>query len=372
MPPFDAELMHWPTIAAFTAYLQGVPRPSWCTGITNHNTYQPDERNWAGMASMRSLVAYYRDTKQWPSGPHLFLAAAAPNAANTGIFQLTPIARPGTHAGACNAHNIGIENVGNFDARPPTLDQYTLLLAVNRAILEHWGIPPASVNVHNECMLGRTCPGKHLTGTQIRADLSRPWPRPPSHAITPASSLLWEPRATPEQCAAFILSRPHGEYTFGDVRSIVQSYFTHATGLDPLLAIAQLCHETGYLTSWWAARPRRNPAGLGVTGETRTKAGDGWVRAGAIYRRGLTFASWDDAAQAHIGRLLAYCIPLGGGTPAQRARIDAALALRSLPATYRGAAPTLQGLNGRWAVPGSTYAQKIADIANAIVEDSNV
>jgi hypothetical protein len=178
MMAFDAELRHWPTIAAFSAYLAAIPRPPWVKGICHHNTYQPDERNWAGMASMRSMVAYYRDTKKWPSGPNLFLAAHAPNSADTGIFQMTPIMRPGTHAGVCNATLLGVENVGDFQARPPTAEQYTLLITVSLLVLHHWGLPPDGTRVHNECMTGRTCPGKHLTGTQIRASLNSPPPPP--------------------------------------------------------------------------------------------------------------------------------------------------------------------------------------------------
>jgi hypothetical protein len=173
---FDAQIIHWPTIAAFAAHLATVKRPSWCAGITNHNTYRPDETTWLGLASMRSMRDYYRDTNKWPAGPHLFLAAHAPNAIDTGIFQMTPIDHQGVHAGACNTNRIGIEHVGNFDARPPTADQYTLLITVNLLILQAWGLPPSSVNVHNECMTGRTCPGKHLTGTQIRASLMKPPP----------------------------------------------------------------------------------------------------------------------------------------------------------------------------------------------------
>lgn len=172
--PFDIDIIHWPTISAFVASLQGVSRPGWCTGITNHNTYIPNETQWRGRASVESCMQTYIK-KGWSAGPHLFLAAEAPDPADTGIWQMTPLTRPGVHAGACNSHHIGIENVGDFDARPPSPAQYTLLLAVNRAILERWGLTPASVNVHNECMSGRTCPGKHLTGTQIRASLNSAW-----------------------------------------------------------------------------------------------------------------------------------------------------------------------------------------------------
>ncbi len=171
---FDSQFIHWPTLGAFVAYLQSVPRPPWCNALTNHNTYHPNEAEWRGLASMQSMQATYI-ARGWTSGPHLYLAAQAPNPANTGIWQMTPITRPGTHAGACNPNHLGIESVGDFNARPPTPDQYTLLMAVNRAILMRWGIPPEKVNVHNECMAGRICPGKYLTGTQIRADLNKTW-----------------------------------------------------------------------------------------------------------------------------------------------------------------------------------------------------
>lgn len=179
---FDATIIHWRTIAEFAAALATIRRPAWCVGITHHNTYSPDDLHWRGMASMLSMRDYYRDTKEWPSGPNLFLAAQCPNPADRGIWQMTPITHPGTHAGACNHDHLGIESVGDFQARPPSPDQYALLLAVTRLIMQQWGFPPASVNVHRDCMPGRTCPGKFLTSTQIRADLGKapPKPKPPA------------------------------------------------------------------------------------------------------------------------------------------------------------------------------------------------
>lgn len=174
---FDAQIIHWQTISAFQAYLQGVSRPKWVKRLTNHNTYIPNEDQWRGLSSMNSMRSTYI-AKGWTSGPHLYLCATAPNPSHTGIWQMTPITHPGTHAGACNADALGIESVGDFDRAPPSAEQYTLLLAINRLILQHWGIPPSSVTVHNECMTGRTCPGKYVTGTQIRASLSSPPPPP--------------------------------------------------------------------------------------------------------------------------------------------------------------------------------------------------
>ena len=65
---------------------------------------------------------------------------------------------------------------------------------------------------------------------------------------------------------------------------------------------------------------------------------------------------------AHIGRLLAYALRDDQATPAQKALIDQALAYRALPSRLRGVAPTIVGLNGRWAVPGTTYGQRILSV----------
>lgn len=171
--------------------------------------------------------------------------------------------------------------------------------------------------------------------------------------ITVDSPLLAAPSVTALRCSQAILAAPHGEYSAYDVgQAIIPTYFTICgpVGIDPLLAIAQMVHETGNLTSYWAARPRRNPAGIGVTGEPG---------------KGISFASWDDAIRAHVGRLLAYAITDAQASAAQRALINEALRVRPLPANYRGAARTLAGLTGRWATDAQ-YAAKLARRANAI------
>lgn len=195
--------------------------------------------------------------------------------------------------------------------------------------------------------------------------------------ITPDVTILSAPRATTEQCSRYILARAHGEYVPADIaNAIVPAYFDLCVlaGVDPLLAIAQMVHETGNLTSWWSARPRRNPAGIGVTGQARAAKPSSGVwqffdeSNPGYWAEGLAFPAWaDDAIPAHVGRLLAYALPADRGTLIQQALVAKALNYRPLPASYRGAAPTLAGLAGRWAVPGADYPAKIAAIANAII-----
>ena len=117
-----------------------------------------------------------------------------------------------------------------------------------------------------------------------------------------------------------------------------------------LLAVAQMTEETGHLTSFWSQRPRRNLAGIGVTGEP-----------GA----GVSFPDLKTAVRAHTGRLLAFALPSGVESEAQHQLIEEALAARPLPEKYRGIAPTLQGLAGTWA-QDPDYATKVAAVANEI------
>ncbi|MBO9336926.1 MAG: glucosaminidase domain-containing protein [Roseiflexus sp.] len=195
--------------------------------------------------------------------------------------------------------------------------------------------------------------------------------------------ILGRPTASVAQIAAFILARPRGEYTTRDIEAVIVPVYWQLCaeiGIDPTLAVAQMIHETGNLTSFWAARPQRNPAGIGVTGQKQTTPPpdtNGWAfnSQRQQWEAGVSFATWEhDAIPAHVGRLLAYALPIGAENPVQRAAIERALRYRALPARMRGSAPTLKQL-GRvhnptgqgWASPGIDYGAKIAAIATRIV-----
>lgn len=166
------------------------------------------------------------------------------------------------------------------------------------------------------------------------------------------TALLASPRVDIERARSHILARPHGEYDNSDVRRIVKMYFgtTEQVGMDPLIAISQMILETGNLTSHWSQRPRRNPAGIGVTGAPG---------------EGVVFPSWRAAVRAHVGRLLAYALPKGSENLRQKALIEEALEWRALPDTLRGAAAKLRGLVGTWAADPE-YAQKICRVADEV------
>jgi hypothetical protein len=180
----------------------------------------------------------------------------------------------------------------------------------------------------------------------------QPKPKVDEGPVTPQSELLAPPRATLKTLERYLLSRQHGSYSDDDVRGILRTYAAtcKTAGLDPLLVVSQMVLETGNLMSHWSQPPRRNPAGIGVTGAP-----------GA----GLSFSNWDKAVTAHVGRLLAYALPKDEGTDAQRKLVDQALKVRPLPDDRRGRAPNLKGLAGSWAMDPK-YAAKITGIANEI------
>jgi hypothetical protein len=184
-----------------------------------------------------------------------------------------------------------------------------------------------------------------------------PGTKPAKTVVRANTTLLAQPRSTRKALERYMLARKHGSYDDGEVRDIIALYWSASkdAGLDPLLVVSQMVLETGNLTSRWSQPPRRNPAGIGVTGAPGV---------------GISFASWDDAVTAHVGRLLAYAVPKGKeSSAAQRRLIDTALKVRPLPDNRRGRAETLEGLAGSWAMD-LAYTGKIVRIANEVTAAS--
>lgn len=377
--------------------------------VVLHHTYRPDETQWRGLTSMRGMQKFYRD-KGWTAAPHIYTAP-------DGIWLFTPMRNAGIHAGTGNSgvwngkwgYSIGLEMVGYFDKKLPSGIVWSESLAVMGALSQRLNIPPRQlISFHRDYTNEKSCPGWKVTKDWVWGEVENwlaskvpvmPTPAPPAfEPVTVNSTLIAPPRATAQQAINYIISRGPNAYDdhhlankHTSIKAIVAHYWRYGPdyGLDPLILIAQCIHETserypkptdGYkpLSSWWAARPRRNPAGLGVTGEIHTGNVSPnpleWAKDDRLgyWRRGLSFPNWEESVKHHCGRLLAYALKIGEGTDAQKALIQLALQRRPLPPHYRGIAQTLMGLVQTWAVSkvrppaGQTYADKIAAIANAI------
>jgi len=168
-----------------------------------------------------------------------------------------------------------------------------------------------------------------------------------------------------------IIKYDNGEYTTYDLAIIIYFYrkYCREVGLNWVLAIAQNMHETANFSSWWAARPRRNPAGLGVWGQSIDSIPEGedelWAynKEDNIYYRGKSFSSWEESIKSHVAHMLLYALKNEEMNEIQKQYTQYT---HSIPDNYRGVAKTLDGFNGKWAVPGKTYSYAIAKKANSI------
>jgi hypothetical protein len=217
-------------------------------------------------------------------------------------------------------------------------------------------------------------PGAAPISTPTPTSVPIPTPSPTLSPVPGDANILGSASGSVDQTAAWLIAYADPSYTPSDLRVIVESYqrVGESVGIDWFVAVAQMAHETGNLTSFWSLRPQRNPAGIGVTGVWQSdppadQTGWAYNTQRSRWERGISFPTWaDDAIPAHLGRLLAYALTDAQANAAQRAMITKALSYRGITNTNRGTAQTWVGLNGRWAVPGATYGQTILSLAQRI------
>lgn len=149
--------------------------------------------------------------------------------------------------------------------------------------------------------------------------------------------------------------KTRAKYTAQEVDAIIFLYtdICRAGAVDAEFAITQMVHETAALSSDWSQPPKRNPAGIGVTG---ANGPDGQPL-------GVWFDTWSDAVEAHIGLILAYRYPAGQGNVTQQRLINEILGHGRTPP--RGIATNLGELAAKWAAD-PLYVDKMAAMYTAI------
>lgn len=354
----------------------------WDAGEEGKSEAQIKRRRKAKLDGIRDV---YMGRPGWDRGPHLFLD-------DRYIWLFSPMREIGIHAKQGNGYreggrlhySIGIEVVGYYERVhwPAPVERLVghAVAALKRRLgtFELRYQPRAGgISSHRDYNKPQ-CPGAAIGERYYIEVLQRGWAQlnaPSAPVVTDASKpaasgtskpaaagaarrisadapILGPPSGRLEQVVAFVQARlPADSEYANDVAKIMGYYWTYApaVGVDPFLAAAQCVMETGGLTSHWAGRPRRNPAGLGVHQEG-----------------GYSFASWEQSVQAHLGQLLAFALRDEEATEAQRRMMAKNPRHSLIPAEQRGVARTLAGLARSWANdPG--YPNKIARRANAIL-----
>ena len=127
------------------------------------------------------------------------------------------------------------------------------------------------------------------------------------------------------------------------------TFYGNLYGIRGDIAYAQAIHETNYFKFTGQVKPSQNNyAGIGTTGPGND---------------GASFATPEQGVLAHIQHLYAYAStePLPEGATL----VDPRFTL-----VTRGSAKNWTDLNGKWAVPGTTYGQSILSIYKRNIEDA--
>lgn len=251
--------------------------------------------------------------------------------------------RGGHLYGSENDNTMGICLEGNYDTETIVPEaQINALVELCNDINKRWAIKTIKKHADYPSAKGdnKLCPGKYFPWDEFMAKMNGPEIMGIS-ILTEAqmNKYLYDrnPNA-PKDLAKMFLEEGIKEGVRGDI------------------AFCQAIHETDSFRFTGTAQIEwNNPAGLGVTGSPG---------------RGARFPDWRTGIRAQIQHLKAYSMknPVFA-SPLVDPRYEAAK-----KAGYLGTAPRLFDLNGKWAVPGTTYGQAIMkhyDRIQAIQIDSD-
>jgi hypothetical protein len=140
-------------------------RPSF---IVLHNTAIPTLAqcpNGLSLQHIKDLEVFYRDTKKWSAGPHLFID-------DKQIWVFTPLTVSGVHSPSWNSSSLGIEMLGDYlkesftsgrglNVRQNAVGAMTIINTV-------LGIDPHTMMLHREDPLTKhACPGSAVRKLEI-------------------------------------------------------------------------------------------------------------------------------------------------------------------------------------------------------------
>ncbi|MBQ1856530.1 MAG: glucosaminidase domain-containing protein [Anaerovibrio sp.] len=157
-------------------------------------------------------------------------------------------------------------------------------------------------------------------------------------------SIMGPATVSQEQMVRYILSRNPNPKINCSLEELVAAYYQEAgdEGIRPDVALCQALKETGFFNYGNDVKPAQNNfCGLGATGNKEP---------------GYSFYTPRRGVRAHIQHLIAYATTRMPRKDMVDPRFS--ILVEKYP-QYHGSAQYWPDLNGRWAVPGTTYGQEI-------------
>jgi hypothetical protein len=157
------------SIESFEDYCNGITWKNWRPNfIVLHNTAIPSlAQRPAGLTleHIHNLESYYRDTKGWSGGPHLFVD-------DRQIWVFTPLTVSGVHSPSWNSVSIGIEMLGDYETESFNSERGLSVrknaVAAIGILTSHLGLDIAKFKLHREDPLTtHACPGKGVRKLEI-------------------------------------------------------------------------------------------------------------------------------------------------------------------------------------------------------------
>lgn len=174
----------------------------------------------------------------------------------------------------------------------------------------------------------------------------------PKTVSTEDDSILGTPLASQDQCVRYLLRYNPAPAISVTPQQLVSYYYEEGAreGVRPDVAFAQALKETGFFRYGGTVTPdQNNYCGLGTTSTTV---------------KGAYFASSELGVRAHIQHLLAYASTRQPIEPVVDPRYGLVRSVYGTSTLSRW-----EDLNGRWAVPGTTYGQSILSMFRAILSE---
>ncbi len=157
------------TADGFAKYVDGMKFADWRPEfIVLHNTGEPTllERP-AGLTlqHIRGLEVYYRDTKGWSAGPHLFVD-------QSGIWVFTSLLTPGVHSPSWNKVAWGVEMLGDYSVESfvtgPGARVRDNAVAALAILSMKAGLDSSTLRLHKEDpKTTHDCPGRHVDKADV-------------------------------------------------------------------------------------------------------------------------------------------------------------------------------------------------------------